>query len=69
MKCIHCNSEMIIAKLDAAPATVLYLVNKEKGLLGTEHRSSYTTYVCPECGYVELRADKPKDLVIKFQDN
>ena len=42
-----------------------YLWNKEKGIFNSRKTATVKVYVCPECGYIELRAEKPKDLVLK----
>ena len=68
MKCIRCESEMITAKLavetGAAPGLWFYLWNKEKGIWNSKKKTEVATSVCPECGFVELRAEKPKDLIL-----
>ena len=69
MKCIHCETEMITANLavetGVTPGILFYLWNKEKGIFNSKKKTTVATYVCPECGYVELRAEKPKDLIIR----
>jgi hypothetical protein len=65
MECIKCKAEMITAKLKAdAVGTGAYLTNKKKGLFETERRCGVSCFVCPKCGYVELKADAPQSLVI-----
>ena len=67
MKCIHCDTEMITANMDTGITTgsLFCLWNKEKGLFNSRKQSAVKVYVCPECGYIELRADKPKILIIE----
>ena len=62
MKCNKCETEMIKSKLSTGMAYV-YCCNKKKGALETEKRSSVSCFVCPKCGYIELYADCPKDIV------
>ena len=45
----------------------LILSNKKKGILEPEKRCYVLCYVCPECGYIELYAEKPKELKIDWQ--
>lgn len=64
MECMKCKTEMIIATLKADSLGVgAYLTKKKKGIFESEKRSSVTCYVCPQCGYIELNADKPQDLL------
>ena len=67
MKCIHCDTEMITANMDTGMTvgSYFYLWNKEKGIFNSRKTATVKVYVCPECGYIELRAEKPKDLVLK----
>ena len=67
MKCIHCDTEMITANMDTGMTvgSYFYLWNKEKGIFNSRKTATGKVYVCPECGYIELRAEKPKDLVLK----
>ena len=64
MKCLRCETEMFCAKLKGdAPGTGVYLTNKKNGLFEAEKRSAVSCFVCPDCGYVELKADTPKALI------
>ena len=65
MKCMKCSCEMITAKLcgDVSRMSVR-LTNKKKGVFETEHISTVSCFVCTKCGYVELKADNPKDLIL-----
>lgn len=67
MECLKCKEKMITANLNtgAYGTPVIYLSNKKKGILESEKRSNVTCYVCPKCGYVELNADNPGQLVLK----
>ena len=65
MECIKCKGKMINAKLSGDMYGIgLSLTNKKKGIFETAHESSVTYFVCIECGYIELKADKPKNLII-----
>ena len=44
----------------------LILTNKKKGILEPEKRCYVLCHVCPECGYIELYAEKPKELKIDW---
>lgn len=44
--------------------TGLALTNKKKGIFESVHQSTVSCFVCIECGYIELKADKPKNLII-----
>lgn len=63
MECLRCKEVMFTAKLCGdAYGTGMYLKNKKEGMFATEKTSTVTCYVCPECGYVELKADEPKKI-------
>ncbi len=65
MECIKCKGVMYKANLAGDVSGVnVWLHNKKNGIFETEKRSSVSCYVCPNCGYVELNADKPQDLKI-----
>lgn len=65
MQCLKCKTEMITANLSGdAVGIPIYLSKKKETFLGGEKRTSVSCYVCPECGYIELNADKPKDLIL-----
>ncbi|WP_052301852.1 hypothetical protein [Butyrivibrio proteoclasticus] len=66
MKCIHCDTEMITANMDTGMTvgSYFYLWNKEKGIFNSRKTTTVKVYVCPDCGYIELRAEKPENLVI-----
>ncbi len=66
MECMKCKGRMITAKLGGdIYGTGLYLTNKKKGILETAHQSTVSCLVCVECGYIELKADNPKDLILQ----
>ena len=57
---------MLNAKLKGdAVGTVVYLTTKKEGLFETPKNSSVSCYVCPQCGYIELKADNAKNLVLQ----
>ena len=64
MRCNKCNAEMYNAKLTGNTLYPLILTNKKKGMLEPEKRCYVLCYVCSECGYIELYAEKPKELKI-----
>lgn len=65
MECMKCQTAMLTANLVTAPHRVpLYLYRKKKGLFESEKTSAVTCYVCPHCGYIELNADDPKNLIL-----
>ena len=66
MKCIHCDTEMITANMDTGVTvgSYFYLWNKKKGIFDSNRTSTVKVFVCPDCGYIELRADKPGSLVV-----
>jgi len=58
--CPNCNASMKkIRMVGDITGMGVYLVNKEKGLLGMERRSNINTFVCPKCGKLELVAENP----------
>lgn len=66
MECIKCKGKMINAKIVGDIYGVgLSLTNKKKGVFEILHQSTVSCFVCVECGYIELKADKPKDLIIE----
>ena len=65
MECIRCKTEMFPAQLNGHNYGV-YLVNKKPGFLGAEKWGKVSCFVCPSCGYMELKADDPKSL--QFSD-
>lgn len=64
MKCIKCETEIIKSRLSTGMAYV-YAANKKKGAFEKEKRSPVSCFVCPKCGYIELYADCPKDIVVE----
>ncbi len=65
MECLKCKEKMIIAKFNAdVVGTVVYLSNKKKGIFESEKRSDVSCYVCPKCGYIEFKANKPEQLIL-----
>ena len=66
MECIKCKGKMINAKISGDVSGMgVYLTNKKKGAFEVLHQSTVSCLVCVECGYIELKADKPKDLIIE----
>ncbi len=66
MECVKCKQEMMTAKIIGdIYETPVFLSNKKKGLFESRKKSTVSCYVCPNCGYVELYADKPKDLILE----
>ena len=57
MRCAKCDTEMFNANLFP-----VVLTNKKKGIWEYEKRCNALCYVCPQCGYIELYAEKPKEL-------
>jgi len=55
---------MYNARLTGNALYPLILTNKKKGIWESEKRCYVLCYVCPECGYIELYAEKPKELKI-----
>ncbi len=64
IRCNKCDVEMFTASINTTyPASLpVMLVNREKGLFATEHKSELLCYVCPECGHIELYAKNPQKL-------
>ena len=62
MECMRCKVDMFNAKFKTDVGGNAYLMNKKKGLLESEKRSTVTCYVCPKCGCIELHADEPTKL-------
>lgn len=61
MNCIHCEKEMkVVSMLGDMYGMNVYLEKKSKRLLGSTKRSPVDCYVCTQCGYVELKAQKPQ---------
>jgi hypothetical protein len=54
--CLHCQTPMIAGILKD-PANVIHIES-----LCSLERSSLEAWICPECGYVELRVPHPKSL-------
>ena len=63
MKCMKCKAEMFEANLVGAYFVPLSLTNKKEKLLDSEKRTNARSYVCPECGYIEIQAVNPKKLL------
>lgn len=59
MNCPKCDCEMKPAVLNGARIPV-YLTNKRKGIFEEEKISAVDCYVCPKCGYIELKAVSPE---------
>ena len=65
MECAKCKGKMITAKLSGDTYGIgLELTNKKGGIFETEHKSSVSCFVCTECGYIELKANNPKNLIL-----
>ena len=65
MECMKCKAKMLKAKLKGdVVGTGVYLANKSEGLFETEKNSSVSCYVCSKCGYIELSADNPQNLIL-----
>lgn|GEM_PF-397360 len=64
MNCMKCEAKMFTALLEGFSQFPLFLSKKEKGIFGAEKRTSIKCFVCPVCGYIELRADDPASLRI-----
>ncbi len=62
MKCIKCDTEMVMAELTGNNIYPVLLRNKRKGLLDAEKNIDVLCHVCPECGYIELYAKTPQML-------
>lgn len=61
MECIKCNSDMKNVTMSGSiSAMPVYLSFKKKGIFETQKQSIAECYVCPQCGYVELRAKNPE---------
>ncbi|MCQ2542474.1 MAG: hypothetical protein MJ112_09275 [Lachnospiraceae bacterium] len=63
MKCIKCETEMTKALLLTNPAGAIVAVNKNKNILESPKVTQISCYVCSKCGYVELQADDPKNIL------
>ena len=64
MRCTKCDTEMFNAKLTGNTLCPLILTNKKNGIWESEKRYYVLCYACPKCGYIELYAEKPKELKI-----
>ena len=61
MRCIHCESEMkVVSMVGDMYGMNVYLENNRKHIFDSVKRSPVECYVCTQCGYVELKAQKPK---------
>lgn len=65
MECLKCKQQMISAQLNGGISPV-HLTNKKKSIFDPEKRSSVSCLVCPECGYIELKADDPKKIIVEY---
>lgn len=63
MECFKCSTTMTTANLVADINCTPPYVFKKKGFFDSMKRSSVSCYVCPNCGYIELRANEPGQLV------
>mgnify|MGYP007066384385 FL=1 len=60
MQCFKCETEMKKVKfIGNAAGMPSYLAYKEKGVFNPEIRDNVECYVCPKCGYIELKAENP----------
>lgn len=65
MQCFKCKADMKVVKLIGdVTGMPVYIANKKKGILNPETRSNVECFVCPQCGYIELKAEQP-DLFTK----
>lgn len=61
MECLKCKTTMFDAQIKGDLYGLgLYLTNKKKGLLESEKRTAISCFVCPNCGYIELKAETPQ---------
>lgn len=60
MECLKCKEIMYKAKLIGYLSSDVYLTNIRKGFMESEKRSKVSCFVCPKCGYIELKADAPQ---------
>lgn len=60
MNCTKCNAEMKTVTIAGTMGTPFYLRHKPSGFLSAEKRSGIECYVCPDCGYIELKAVNPE---------
>ncbi|MBR4953891.1 MAG: hypothetical protein IKZ30_05170 [Oscillospiraceae bacterium] len=66
MECMKCKAQMFNATLvgDTMGAASVFLRNKKKGIFESEKRCKVECFVCPSCGYVELKAENPKSIML-----
>ena len=62
MKCVKCGIEMFQANMSGNGLYPVLLTNKKKGVFENEKRTQVLCYVCSDCGYIELYAEKPNEL-------
>lgn len=60
MKCCKCNAEMFTANANVGGVYALTLTQTKKSVWEADKRCGVICYVCPDCGYIELYAEKPK---------
>ena len=63
-RCPECGGDMKQVKLTTGFGGV-YLSMPGKGLMA-EKRSSISSYVCVDCGKIDLRADDPKTFADRY---
>ena len=59
MTCMKCGMEMKKVNLFGLPGVDMCISHGVPNWQGMEVRSAVRCYVCPGCGYVELKADEP----------
>lgn len=62
--CPKCNTSMKKTKL-VSFRNAHVAIRKEQSTLFGPNESSISSYVCPDCGYIELYADKPEKFLDK----
>lgn len=60
MKCCKCDAEMFTSNLTGNALYSLILTQTKKSVWDADKRCGVICHVCPDCGYIELYADKPK---------
>ena len=60
MECMRCGTEMKAADMLAGMSRSMMLGTEKKSVWDSEKVCVVDSFVCPQCGHIELRASKPE---------
>ena len=59
MECMKCRTEMKAVQM-IGQGYPIWVMAKKKSIWDSEKLCTVDCWVCPQCGYIELKAEKPE---------